>query len=157
MEVIFCYLFFVWFKAILGFLISGQPQFPEFTHHVFIYSFKWSWGRSLTKALIFRVIILFWTFMRIWQIWCRWKATVEWNIAMEIILKKRRIRVEKILNFLCKLVTDCKFCSQNYQSFLVMKILFLFWFMKYFHRYKNLRLCSRFFLFLKINVNMKIE
>ena len=43
----------------------------------------------------------------------------------------------KLFNFLCKIVTDCKFWSFKLHSCLIMKMQFLYWFIKYFQRYER--------------------
>ena len=43
-------------------------------------------------------ILTFWTSKIVYQVWYQWKSTAEWNITIENILEKRRIKVEKNTN-----------------------------------------------------------
>ena len=60
---------------------------------------------------------------------------------MENILEKRRFSIEKlkmkVYNYLCKITKNCKFRPQKHQSFLIIKIQFLFWFIRYYQRYNK--------------------
>ena len=63
----------------------------------------------------------------------------------------------KVFNFLCRIATDCNFFKKKLQYFLIMKIQYLFWCIKYFRRDKfecfgSFNVCKRSLLFLKITV-----
>ena len=85
-------------------------------------------------ALFFQVNTTFSAFKRVWLIFIVGKLWLSGIFRSKLFWKKEELKLKRMkiknLNFLCKIATDCKFWSQQRQSFLIMKMYFSFWFIK---------------------------